>query len=205
MNEPPHENTNDASLTVYGYLRADTVPEFRMGQLLIAICSESAPKHALDLDRLAVVEFLAANPFLLVSPDGDAALQLRLAGFGAHSLSYAAPGQRYATRRERLLQDLSRLVSTGLVTVDVVGGKRVILPTMLGLSQSDRLTSTYADAFRASLAVVLPVVRRLSDTALRHQLEVWLRADPTLFDLVDLVPTGVPTLEGFLITGGPLA
>ncbi|WP_157157009.1 hypothetical protein [Diaminobutyricimonas sp. LJ205] len=181
------------------YLRADAVAEFRMAQLLITIAAEFPSQQSLDLERLAIVEFLAANPFLVFDEDEELATRLRLAGFGTHSLSYAAPGQRYATRRERLFSDLNRLVAFGLVSLRVVGGRRVLDATPLGMTVAAEMTSTYADAFRSSLKVVGPVVARLSDAALRQQLGVWLRADPLLFDLLDLEHVSPPDDPAFLM------
>ena len=139
----------------------------------------------LDLERLSVTEFLAANPFLIVGNDKQERTTLTLAGFGEHSLSYAAPGQRFATRRERIMSDVTYLASFGLVTVVIADQKRIIRATPFGLEVAAQFTSVYADGYRASVRRVAPRIAKLSDKALQEQLSRWLRADPALFDLVD--------------------
>lgn len=164
-------------------LRPDDVTTFRVAQLLLMLAETQGSN--LDLERLSVTEFLAANPFLIVGDDKQERTALRLAGFGEHSLSYAAPGQRFATRRERIVSDVVYLVSFGLATVVIADGKRIIRATPFGVEVADRLTSVYADGYRASVRRVAPRISKLSDKALQVQLAEWLRADPVLFDLVD--------------------
>lgn len=164
-------------------LRPDDVTTFRVAQLLLMLAE--TPSINLDLERLSVTEFLAANPFLVVGEDRRERTALRLAGFGEHSLSYAAPGQRFATRRERIVSDVAYLLSLGLVTVVIADQRRVIRATEHGVEVAGRLTSMYADGYRESVRRVAPRVAKLSDKALRAQLTDWLRADPVLFDLVD--------------------
>lgn len=164
-------------------LRPDDVTTFRVAQLLLMLAETQSTN--LDLERLSVTEFLAANPFLVVGDDKQERTALKLAGFGEHSLSYAAPGQRFATRRERIMSDVTYLVSFGLVTVVIADQKRIIRATSFGLEVAAQLTSVYADGYRASVRRVAPRVAKLSDKALQEQLSRWLRADPVLFDLVD--------------------
>lgn len=164
-------------------LRPDDVTTFRVAQLLLMLAETQSIN--LDVDRLSVTEFLAANPFLIVGKDRQERTALRLAGFGEHSLSYASPGQRFATRRERIVSDVAYLVAFGLVTVVVADQKRVIRATEYGIEVAGRLTSMYADGYRASVRQVAPRVSKLSDKALQERLTGWLRADPVLFDLVD--------------------
>jgi hypothetical protein len=139
---------------------------------------------SLEIDRLGIIDFLAANPFLVIPETEKAFDRLRLAGFGAHSLTYAAPGQRFATRRSRLQHDIALLVAYGLVTVRVSDGRRKYFMTRLGHEIAEALSSTYADAYRLSATEVLARAGRLSDRALRQQLRSWLRADPSLFELL---------------------
>jgi hypothetical protein len=164
-------------------LRPDDVTTFRVAQLLLML-TETEPLN-LDLERLSVIEFLAANPFLVVGDDRQERTALRLAGFGEHSLSYAAPGQRFATRRERIVSDVAYLVSFGLAHVVVADQKRVIRATAFGVEMASRLTSVYADGYRESVRRVAPRISKLSDKAMQERLTDWLRADPVLFDLVD--------------------
>lgn len=164
-------------------LRPDDVTTFRVAQLLLMLAETQSIN--LDMERLSVTEFLAANPFLVVGDDKQERTALKLAGFGEHSLSYAAPGQRFATRRERLMSDVTYLVSFGLVTVVSADQKRIIRATAFGLEVAAQLTSVYADGYRASVRRVAPRIAKLSDKALQEHLSRWLRADPVLFDLVD--------------------
>lgn len=164
-------------------LRPDDVTTFRVAQLLLMLAETQSTN--LDLERLSVTEFLAANPFLVVGDDKQERTALKLAGFGEHSLSYAAPGQRFATRRERVMSDVTYLVSFGLATVVIANQKRIIRATSFGLEAAAQLTSVYADGYRSSVRRVAPRIAKLSDKALQEQLSQWLRADPALFDLVD--------------------
>lgn len=164
-------------------LRPDDVTTFRVAQLLLMLAETEALN--LDLERLSVTEFLAANPFLMIGDDRRVRTALRLAGFGEHSLSYAAPGQRFATRRERIANDVAYLVSFGLARVLIADQKRVIKATAFGVETASRLTSVYADGYRESVRLVAPRISKLSDKALQERLTDWLRADPMLFDLLD--------------------
>lgn len=164
-------------------LRPDDVTTFRVAQLLLMLAETESLN--LDLERLSVTEFLAANPFLVVGDDQKERTALRLAGFGEHSLSYAAPGQRFATRRERIVSDVAYLVSFGLAHVVVADQKRVVRATAFGIEMASRLTSVYADGYRESVRRVAPRIAKLRDKALQERLNGWLKADPMLFDLVD--------------------
>lgn len=164
-------------------LRPDDVTTFRVAQLLLMLAETQSIN--LDLERLSVTEFLAANPFLVIGDDKQERTALKLAGFGEHSLTYAAPGQRFATRRERVMSDVTYLASFGLVTVVIADQKRIVRATPFGLQVADQLTSVYADGYRASVRRVAPRIAKLSDKALQDQLSRWLRADPVLFDLID--------------------
>lgn len=163
-------------------LRPDDVTTFRGSQLLLLLAETQSIN--LDLERLSVTEFLAANPFLVVGDDRHERTALLLAGFGEHSLTYAAPGQRFATRRERIVNDVAYLVSFGLAQVVIADQKRVIRATTFGKEMASQLTSVYADGYRESIRRVAPRISKLSDKALQERLTGWLRADPMLFDLV---------------------
>lgn len=179
-------------------IRAEDVPQFRMAQLLFVLSTARELSLELDLEQVAVVEFLAANPFLVLPDRTRAANELRLRGFSRHSISYASPGQRYVSRRERVASDIAQLVSFGLSVVAARGGRRVIEVTTTGLSLAEEFSSVYADAYRASVREVLPVVTKLSSTKLQASLEDWLRIDPVLFDLFD-----APTVEELVSTTAP--
>ncbi len=183
-------------------LRPDDVTTFRVAQLLLMLAETESLN--LDLERLSVTEFLAANPFLVIGDDRQERTALRLAGFGEHSLSYAAPGQRFATRRERIVNDVAYLVSYGLAHVVIADQKRVIRATAFGVEMASRLTSVYADGYRESVRRVAPRLSKLSDKALHERLTGWLRADPMLFDLVDADGSADAVSHRFSATDTPL-
>lgn len=165
--------------------RAESVPAFRMAQLLLVLDGVKSPTGRVDLERLSVIEFLSANPFLVVGDQSSAANELRLRGFGRHSITYASPSQRFVSRRERVASDVARLISLGLVRLFVADGQRAFTLTGLGERSTERLCSVYADAYRLSVATVGPLVMKLSAQKMRERLETWLRVDPMLFDLID--------------------
>jgi hypothetical protein len=183
-------------------LRPDDVTTFRLAQLLLMLAETESIN--LDLERLSVTEFLAANPFLIVGNDRKERTALRLAGFGEHSLTYAAPGQRFATRRERIVNDVACLVSLGLAQVVIADQKRVIRATPFGVETAGRLTSVYADGYRESVRRVAPRISKLSDKGLQEHLNGWLRADPMLFDLVDADGSTDAVSRRFSATDSPL-
>lgn len=166
-------------------LRAESVAEFRMAQILLVLVSAHDAGHRLDLERLSVIEFLSANPFLVLSAESSASEQLRLRGFGRHSITYASPSQRFVSRRERITGDVAQLVALGLVGLFAHDGQRVFEVTELGVDSASSLSSVYADAYRFSVSSVMPVITKLSLTRMRERLQEWLRVDPLLFDLID--------------------
>ena len=183
-------------------LRPDDVTTFRVAQLLLMLAETESIN--LDLERLSVTEFLAANPFLIVGDNRQERTALRLAGFGEHSLTYAAPGQRFATRRERIANDVAYLISFGLAHVVIVDQKRVVRATAYGVEMARRLTSVYADGYRESVRRVAPRISKLSDKALQERLTGWLKADPMLFDLVDADGSADAVRLRFSVTDTPL-
>lgn len=181
-------------------LRAESVPAFRMAQIILVLVGAQAQESKLDLERLSVIEFLSANPFLVLDADSPASNQLRLQGFGRHSITYASPSQRFVSRRERVTSDIAQLVAFGLVRLTVHEGQRVFTVTELGQQSADSLCSVYADAYRLSVATVAPLVMKLSSPKMREHLETWLRVDPVLFDLIDS-----PTIDEFEAEASGLA
>lgn len=178
--------TRSDSPPLTGRLRPDDVPEFRYAQLLLLLAEARELFVSLDLHRLGVSDFAAANPLLILQPNELNYRRLRLAGFTDHPLTNAAPGQRYATRRERLVADLTKLVSLGLVRMAAVDAKRVFRITDAGARFADQLISVYADAYRSSARVMLVRISKLSDARLQSELANWLRADPVMFDLLGI-------------------
>ena len=195
MSAQADPNDNAAST-----LRAESVPAFRMAQIMLVLVGAQAQEFKLDLERLSVIEFLSANPFLVLDTDSPASIQLRLQGFGRHSITYASPSQRFVSRRERVTSDMAQLVAFGLVRLTVHEGQRVFTVTELGQNAADSLCSVYADAYRLSVATVAPLVMKLSSSKMREQLEAWLRVDPVLFDLIDS-----PTIDEFEAEASGLA
>lgn len=181
-------------------LRAESVPAFRMAQMILVLAGAHAQEDKLDLERLSVIEFLSANPFLVLDVHSPAAAQLRLQGFGHHSITYASPSHRFVSRRERVTSDIAQLIAFGLVRLSVHEGQRVFTVTELGQLSAESLCSVYADAYRLSVATVAPIVMKLSSPKMREQLETWLRADPVLFDLIDS-----PTIDEFKLEASELA
>jgi len=173
-----------------GRLRPDDVPEFRLAQLLLLLTEARELAISLDLHRVGVSDFAASNPLLILEPDDLSYRRLRLAGFTDHPLTNAAPGQRYATRRERLVTDLTKLVSFGLIRMAAVDARRVFRITDAGAVFASQLVSVYADAYRASARLMLVRISRLTDARLQGELANWLRADPVMFDLlgIDIEP-----------------
>ena len=167
-------------------VRPESIQQFRMAQLLLVLAAAGESKKRLDLERLAIVEFLAANPFLVIDTDTTEAEHLRLKGFGRHSIAYASPGQRFVSRRQRVMADVAQLVAFGLARLNASAGRRVVDLTEQGRVAERRLSSVYADAYRASSQTMVPLVTKLTDVALYKRLEEWLRSDPVLFDLLDV-------------------
>lgn len=162
---------------------------FRLAQLLLLLRTlrrvETTGTH---LERLGYYDFFAANPHLLVSDEDPERGRLLMAGFDPSPLSYASPGQRFSSRRERLQHDLALLVSYGLAAVEQVPGRVTYGITETGQNIADGFTALYARGYVKSAETVIARLRRLSDTRLREEARGWLRAPDTLLDLVDRAP-----------------
>ncbi|MEV0929117.1 ABC-three component system middle component 2 [Streptomyces phaeochromogenes] len=156
---------------------------FRLAQLLLLLEVIHTNGWSAGLDRLGMLDFFAANPFLIVNEDDPAYKRLVLAGFAAKPITYASPGQRFATRRSRIQHDLSLLVSYELAKVEVSEGFRTFVITPKGISVSLELKSLYADSYRSSAEIIGSRLHRLSDKKLQENCRSWLRADPALLDL----------------------
>jgi hypothetical protein len=198
----PSDGIDGTAVEVESRLRPDAYQSFRMAQLLLVIVQATDRGDYLDTERLSIVEFLAANPFLIVQADDDAALSLRLAGFSSTSLSYASPGQRFATRRERLYVDLQRLGALGFVRFEVRDGRRVLRATTAAKVAGGRLTSTYADALRASIPIILRLVMRMTDGGIQKRLGDWLRVSPYFYDLLGMESDQMQIGSDYLLSPG---
>jgi hypothetical protein len=164
-------------------IRSDDVTEFRLGQLLLLLETSYELNYQLNLERLGIFDFLAANPFLVVGEEEPEYRRLLLAGFSAKPLAYASPGHRFVTRRSRLQHDLAYLVAYGMCDVSAVGGERRYLLTELGIRSSRQLIALYAQAYRDAATMILRRIGKFSDSKLRQQLSAWLKTDPVLLDL----------------------
>lgn len=159
---------------------------FRLGQLLLLLrVARSGNVSIPSVDRLAYYEFYSANPFIAVSgtdsrADGDR-LTLRLAGFTSGQLAYAAAGQRFIGRRQRLQHDLSILIAHGMATVTGDGYEI----TAEGSGVVDQIQAEYADQFTASAEIILRRLRQLSDRRLRQESQKWLGSSWLLIDFLD--------------------
>jgi hypothetical protein len=141
--------------------------------------------RALDIERLAIYDFFAANPFLLFARETTAGTRLTLAGFNSRSLGYQSSFHRFATRRGRLRADLSRLVALGLVETLVQDGKIAFAVNEPGLELADKFASLYSQSYRESAATIATELNKLSDKRLRDNVGEWLQAKAFLIDLFD--------------------
>jgi hypothetical protein len=160
---------------------------FRLGRLLLLISEVAGLKRPqpLDIDRLGIYDFFAANPFLIFPADSPAGLRLTLAGFNSRSLGYQSSFHRFATRRERLRADLARLVGLNLVQSVVAKGRVAFVVSESGVETSERFVGLYAQGYREAAAAIATALNRLSDTKLRAQVGDWLQAESFLIDLFD--------------------
>lgn len=172
---------------------AVTTPEdhvvFRLGQLLLLLSTlRTVDAVGTHLERLGYYDFFSANPHLLISTEDPERGRLLMAGFDPAALSYASPGQRFSSRRERLQHDLALLVSYGLAGVGRAPGRVTYGITDKGQHVADQFTALYARAYMRSAQTVIARLRRLSDSRLREQARKWLRAPDALLDLINRAP-----------------
>ncbi|MGW3109687.1 ABC-three component system middle component 2 [Streptomyces sp. NPDC001100] len=168
------------------YFRAEDEEEFRLAQLVLLLETMRKQEIHPSIERLGVLDFFAANPFLVVQPDEPDYKHLVLAGFSVKPMSYASPGHRFVTRKNRIEHDLALLVAYGLVRISVEKGYRVCVLTSRGSEISEQLTSMYADAYRTSAEVVGKRLRKVPDSKLQEASSAWLNADPAMLDLYDM-------------------
>ncbi|MFF3822561.1 ABC-three component system middle component 2 [Streptomyces griseus] len=155
----------------------DEVP-FRLAQLLLLLDAVAAQDaNGATLERIGYYDFLSANPFLVVSPEGRDASLLRLAGFDPQVLAYASSSQRFTSRRERIQHDLALLVAYGCCRIRNRDGSLTYSITAAGQDLGGRFTATYAASFTTAAAIVVRQLRKLTDKRLREQTARWLRPD----------------------------
>jgi hypothetical protein len=151
--------------------------------LLLDVIADVRPE-GVDAERVALFDFLAANPLLLAREESDPdRMRLRLAGFDDRALSYASAVQRYVTRRQRLPGDLGWLVAYGLAKVVVDGRVRHQL-TAAGREVARSFTSMYARAYRDAAVIVVNRLGRMPDRGLATIMSQWMavRAQPRSLD-----------------------
>jgi hypothetical protein len=137
----------------------------------------------LHLERLGYYDFFADNPFLILNENDPERRTLQLAGFSPRTLSYNSSAQRFTNRRARLQHDLALLTARSLVKVGAEGRHVTFSATDDGRLLALELHSLYAEAFRASAAIVVHRLKKLSDKALNAKAQEWLRAQSFLVDL----------------------
>jgi hypothetical protein len=169
---------------------------FRLAQLLLLLEVARATQTRIDsVDRLAFSDFFAANPYLVLGSeerDQNDRRQLQLAGFSDRQLSYAAAGERFISRRQRLQHDLALLLAHGLLSLH----EGHYNATGDGLELASHLDTVYADAYRTSAEIVFRRLKPLGAGALRRTSEAWLGKSWLLIDLLDDVREVTINAEG---------
>lgn len=168
------------------YFRPEDQEEFRLAQLLLLLEVANVSNLAPSIERLGVVDFFAANPFLVIKPEDPEYRDLILAGFSVKPLTYASPGHRFVTRSGRLQNDLAHLVSYGFAIPTTSSGYRVFKISESGMVAAGQLNSIYAQAYRDSVGVIMNRIRKVPDSKLPEYCRKWLQADPAMLDLLNL-------------------
>jgi hypothetical protein len=166
--------------------RPEDLTEFRLGRLLLLLEEiERAGRKHLDIERLGIYEFFAAQPLLVFENESPERRELVLAGFDSRSLSYQSASARFTNRRARLQHDLSFLIAHDLADVANEEGKIVYLLTEQGRETAGSFTAFYAETFRVGARLVSKRFNSLTDQRLRRDADQWLRAESLLIDLYE--------------------
>ena len=168
------------------YFRPEDEKEFRLAQLLLLLEVTKGGKVAPSIERLGVLDFFSANPFLVIQPIDPEYRDIVLAGFSVKPLTYASPGHRFVTRRSRLQNDLSSLIAYGLVVPAAIEGHRVYQISGAGENAAKQLSSIYVEAYRSSVEIIVNKVRKIPDSRLQDFCRRWLKADPAMLDLLNI-------------------
>ncbi|MFF6891299.1 ABC-three component system middle component 2 [Streptomyces microflavus] len=168
------------------YFRPEDQEEFRLAQLLLLLEVAERASVTPSIERLGVLDFFSANPFLVIHPNELEYQELVLAGFSVKPLTYASPGHRFVTRRSRLTNDLALLLSYGFAIPATSAGHRVYQISESGRSAANHLSSIYAQAYRASVEMIVKRVRKIPDSKLPEFCRKWLHADPAMLDLLNV-------------------
>lgn len=137
-----------------------------------------------DLERLSYYDFFAANPFLIITKDDPLWLDLEIAGFETYTVGYISSSQRYRTKRSRLKQYLSILLSKNLIEVSNVDKKILYRITPTGIKTANQIKSMYAIAYQKSAKHIVKRLKGYSDKKLGEESIKWLEAKS--FQIVDL-------------------
>lgn len=194
----PHASGLDvdvpSSLMAPVALVPDENQTFRLARtLLLLTVALNAGKKVTSLDRIGYYDFFADSPFMIVDGDSerDSAdrLDLELAGFVPNRLDYASSGPRFVSRRRRLQHDLALLIGHGLAEITSTGYEA----TEAGVTAANQMSSAYADAFRASAAMVLRRLANMSGAELERTVDQKLGESWLLVDLLaDVNETTIP-------------
>lgn len=180
MNSPQSKGGTES------YFRPEDQEEFRLAQLLLLLEVTKEANLTPSIERLGVLDFFSANPFLVIQPADTEYRDLVLAGFSVKPLTYASPGHRFVTRRSRLQNDLALLIAYGFAVPTTSAGHRVYQISDAGQLASGQLSSIYAQAYRASVELIVKRVRRVPESKLAEFCRTWLQADPAMLDLLNI-------------------
>jgi hypothetical protein len=167
----------------------EDVTLFNSARLLILfeVFENLSTKKGIDLERLSYYDFFAANPFLIIAEDDPMRLDLEIAGFEISTVGYISSPQRFRTKRSRLKQYLSLLLSKNLIEVSNVEGKILYSITPLGIETASKIESMYAFAYRKSVEYIIKRLEKYSDKKLWENSSKWLEAKSFQVDLYDMI------------------
>lgn len=167
----------------------EDVTLFNSARLLILfeVLENLNTKKGIDLERLSYYDFFAANPFLIITEDDPMRLDLEIAGFETSTLGYISSSQRFRTKRSRLKQYLSLLLSKNLIEVSNLEGKILYSITPLGIETANKIRSMYAIAYRKSVEYIIKRLKTFSDRKLWENASKWLEAKTFQVDLYDMI------------------
>jgi hypothetical protein len=155
-------------------MMVDSDRRFRVAclALLLDVIADFWP-DGLDIDRIALFDFLAANPLLLAArADDPDRTRLRLAGFDDRAVSYASAAHRFVTRCRRLPDDLAWLVAFGQAVVGTDGRVRY-RATPVGQATARSFRSMYSRMYREAAMIIVSRLRHTPDRELLEIMGQW--------------------------------
>lgn len=141
--------------------------------------------NGVDMERLSYYDFISANPFLMISEDDPAYLDMELIGFNTKTIAYISSSQRYRTKRFNFKQYLAVLLAKGLIHVTNADGKLIFSITEEGKYAEKEIQTMYSIAYRKSAKFVIIKLKNLSDKKLWENASTWLKAKSFQLDLYD--------------------